>query len=608
MRLVIDDFGSGASSLVSLKHYPIDAIKIDQSFVADLGRDRDGDAICSAMSRPAHSLGLCAIAEGVETLDQFAAFRALGASSRRVTCSGPPVRRPSSAARRPSVVRRPLTEFGRLTRLTAADRVSTHLPSTLRRQQWSEFASRSRWWSCRGPAARVVGAGRAGRSPRTSPGRSRASPGPGAAHSSARRSSSRSTTPRPTARTIDLAVARRPASDPDAGIGCVGREPGRSRRPRHRLPPRQPSTRSHARCGTGSTSSPSIPAASGRAVRSRAPTASIRCSTRRSHRGTTPSAPRSWPRRARSLPGVRITVGRCSRTCRPRPPPRPRPVARRARRQAAQLPRQLVRQLSRCAVRDAVPGTGPRHGARRRHRSRAVVGGRAREPGHRFRGRARRVPRRLRRAPRVLVRSRARDAEVAYDALRARAARAPIAAKGSSGRLLNERASTRRCSRPSTRERPAWPGLADALPRRSRDASDLLARADSFVWRHADGTQEHVLDAFWAISCLDGPAPGRSARRGWSGSPRCRPRGSAPSSPTTASSARCGRCRPSHPPCARRERRTHCAHHRRHRRSRHPPRRRSSDATGAREPRGSSSSTATATRRSSAGTDASTTR
>jgi len=78
VRLVIDDFGSGASSLVSLKHYPIDAIKIDQSFVADLGRDRDGDAICSAIVALAHSLGLCAIAEGVETLEQFAALRALG--------------------------------------------------------------------------------------------------------------------------------------------------------------------------------------------------------------------------------------------------------------------------------------------------------------------------------------------------------------------------------------------------------------------------------------------------------------------------------------------------------------------------------------------------
>ena len=77
VRLVIDDFGTGASSLVSLKQFPLDAIKIASTFVADLGRDRDSDAICSAIIDLAHSLGLCAIAEGVETLEQFAALRAL---------------------------------------------------------------------------------------------------------------------------------------------------------------------------------------------------------------------------------------------------------------------------------------------------------------------------------------------------------------------------------------------------------------------------------------------------------------------------------------------------------------------------------------------------
>jgi diguanylate cyclase (GGDEF)-like protein len=77
VRLVIDDFGSGTSSLVSLKRFPLDAIKIASTFVADLGRDRDSDAICSAIVDLAHSLGLCAIAEGVENLEQFAALRAL---------------------------------------------------------------------------------------------------------------------------------------------------------------------------------------------------------------------------------------------------------------------------------------------------------------------------------------------------------------------------------------------------------------------------------------------------------------------------------------------------------------------------------------------------
>ena len=77
VRLVIDDFGTGASSLVSLKQFPLDAIKIASTFVADLGRDRDSDAICSAIIELAHSLGLCTIAEGVETLEQYAALRAL---------------------------------------------------------------------------------------------------------------------------------------------------------------------------------------------------------------------------------------------------------------------------------------------------------------------------------------------------------------------------------------------------------------------------------------------------------------------------------------------------------------------------------------------------
>jgi diguanylate cyclase (GGDEF)-like protein len=78
VRLVIDDFGAGGSSLVSLKRFPVDAIKVDQAFVADLGKSREGDAICGAVLELAHSLGLAAIAEGVETLEQWSALRALG--------------------------------------------------------------------------------------------------------------------------------------------------------------------------------------------------------------------------------------------------------------------------------------------------------------------------------------------------------------------------------------------------------------------------------------------------------------------------------------------------------------------------------------------------
>ena len=96
VRLVIDDFGTGASSLVALKHFPIDAIKIARTFVADLGRDRDSDAICGAIVDLAHSLGLGAIAEGVETLEQFAALRV----ARLRTRAGTPVRAGASRRRR----------------------------------------------------------------------------------------------------------------------------------------------------------------------------------------------------------------------------------------------------------------------------------------------------------------------------------------------------------------------------------------------------------------------------------------------------------------------------------------------------------------------------
>ena len=89
VRLVIDDFGAGGSSLVSLKQFPFDAIKIDGAFVADLGKQRDSDAICSAILELAHSLDLGAIAEGVETLEQWSALRSLGCELAQGRLFGP---------------------------------------------------------------------------------------------------------------------------------------------------------------------------------------------------------------------------------------------------------------------------------------------------------------------------------------------------------------------------------------------------------------------------------------------------------------------------------------------------------------------------------------
>ncbi len=97
----------------------------------------------------------------------------------------------------------------------------------------------------------------------------------------------------------------------------------------------------------------------------------------------------------------------------------------------------------------------------------------------------------------------------AYDALRTRAARTPLAANDPDGRRLNQTRLDAAVLQLLYLGRPTWPELADALDAADHgDASTLLGLADAFVGRDGEGRDDHVLEAFWAVTCLDGPVVG----------------------------------------------------------------------------------------------------
>ena len=81
IRLLMDDFGTGHSSLSNLRRLPLHAVKIDRSFVADLPGENRARGIVTAIIAMAHQLGLEVIAEGVETEAQLDFLRAEGCDS-----------------------------------------------------------------------------------------------------------------------------------------------------------------------------------------------------------------------------------------------------------------------------------------------------------------------------------------------------------------------------------------------------------------------------------------------------------------------------------------------------------------------------------------------
>jgi EAL domain-containing protein (putative c-di-GMP-specific phosphodiesterase class I) len=78
VKIALDDFGTGYASLRHLKQFPVDTIKIDQSFVRDMETDPGDEAIIRAVINLGHSLGIKVVAEGIENRSQARRLREIG--------------------------------------------------------------------------------------------------------------------------------------------------------------------------------------------------------------------------------------------------------------------------------------------------------------------------------------------------------------------------------------------------------------------------------------------------------------------------------------------------------------------------------------------------
>ena len=96
--MAIDDFGTGYSSLAYLKRFPLDVLKIDQSFVRHLCTDADDRAIAQAVVQLARSLRLRVVAEGVETHEQEEVLRSMACETVQGYLHGKPMAESDLAA------------------------------------------------------------------------------------------------------------------------------------------------------------------------------------------------------------------------------------------------------------------------------------------------------------------------------------------------------------------------------------------------------------------------------------------------------------------------------------------------------------------------------
>lgn len=106
VRVAVDDFGTGSSSLLCLKRFPVQILKLDGSFVSGICHNHDDAAIAGSVVRLAHSLRLSTVAEGVETVEQRAVLEDLGCEQAQGFLWSP--------AREPEAITKLLESPGRL--------------------------------------------------------------------------------------------------------------------------------------------------------------------------------------------------------------------------------------------------------------------------------------------------------------------------------------------------------------------------------------------------------------------------------------------------------------------------------------------------------------
>jgi EAL domain-containing protein (putative c-di-GMP-specific phosphodiesterase class I) len=90
LRVVLDDFGIGPLSLRQLRDFRFDGVKIDRSFVKDIDRSPENQALVGALVSVAHRFGMTAVAKGVETRGEAACLRGLGTDGQQGYLFGRP--------------------------------------------------------------------------------------------------------------------------------------------------------------------------------------------------------------------------------------------------------------------------------------------------------------------------------------------------------------------------------------------------------------------------------------------------------------------------------------------------------------------------------------